>query len=111
MRRAAQSCQPSAAGFLGSPLGGYLFGPKSRCTFTCASDGSPSTKRGSYFHFRTAANADFSNISGGVAWMTATSSTTPCAEIVTSRSTDPAMPSFFAAEGYSGLTRRISFAS
>ena len=98
MRDSAQFCRRSAAGLLSDP-GRYLFGPKSRCTFTCASDGSPSTKRGSYFHFRTAANADFSNMSGGVARMTETSSTTPCAEIVTSRSTEPAMPSFFAADG------------
>ena len=77
----------------------YLPGPKARWTFRCACEGSPSTKRGSYFHLRTAATADLSNMSGGVDWMTETSSTIPCFETVTLRSTKPEMLSFLAADG------------
>lgn len=82
-----------------APTNCYLLGPKSRRTFRCAVEGRPSTKRGSYFHLRTAATADLSNMPDGVDWMTVTSSTLPCFETVTSRSTKPEMPSFFAADG------------
>ena len=64
---------PRAAAPLEDEDQAYLFGPNSRCTFTCACEANPSTNRGSYFHLRTASTADLSNMPDGADWMTETS--------------------------------------